>query len=233
MSNVDPAVLRRLQKLLAMASDGRGNPAEAENAMRMAQKLMAAHGVTEGALVAAEVGEFSYQSSKAAVPSPWESALLRLLHRAFGCRHYWSPGRGLKGQRDKGYWHIVAPKHQLELIQYAFDVVRRQLQRERAKFVATLPDYYTRPRKAAEGDAFGLAFVEALSAKVLALADVSPEMTKALEDHVNRVCGGRVAKRSAPLAFTHAATAAGQAAGAQASLHRPMSGGRETLKLTQ
>lgn len=223
----DDGVMRRLKKLLAMAMDGRGNPAEAENAMRMAQKLMAAHGITEGGVAASEVDEFSYQSTKAAVPSPWESALLRCLGRAFGCKHYWVGGRGMKGARDKGHWHVVAAKHQLELIRYAFDVVRRQMIKARAEFVATLPDYYTRPRKAAEGDAFGLAFVDALDKKILALADQDPLVAKAIDEHVLRICGGNTVKRSATIAWTSGAAEAGAAAGAKASIHRPMNGAGE------
>lgn len=226
----DPAVLRRLQKLLAMASDGRGNPAEAENAMRMAQKLMAAHGITTGALAADQIGEIAYVSSKTKNPPPYETALLYLLRKAFGCRHYWSPSYQHRGL---GQWHIVAPKAQLELVRYAFDVVRRQLLKARAAYVATLPDHLSRMRKAAEGDAFGIAFVEALSNKVLALADVAPEIEQALEDRVQAVCKGHVGNPAKNLAFTHNALSAGREAGAQASLHRPMSGGRETLKLTQ
>lgn len=229
----DDGTLRRLRKLLAMAMDGRGNPAEAENAMRMAQKLMAAHNITEGSLAASEIDEFAYQSSKSVAPPPWETALLRALGRAFGSQYYWTKGSSFdkRGYRTCGHWHIVAPKHQLELIRYAFDVVRRQLIASRAKFVAELPEHYTRPRKAAEGDAFGLAFVEALNKKISDLTDRDPLIDKAIAEHVHRICGGNKLKKRAQVAWTSGAQEAGAAAGAAASLHKPMNGAAARLQI--
>jgi hypothetical protein len=229
----DENVMRRLKKLLAMAMDSRANPGEAENAMRMAQKLMAAHNITDGALAASEVDEFAYESSKGDVPNPWESALLHLLARAFGCKHYWVPGFGYRkpGYRNFGHWHVVAEKAKLELIRYAFDVVRRQMLSERSKFVASLPEYYTRPQKAAQGDAFGLAFVQELGKKITTLTDQDPRVVQAIEDHVQRICKGNVVKKKAAVAWTDDAREAGREAGAKANLHRPMNGGADTLRI--
>lgn len=228
MNTPDEATLRRLKKLLAMAMDGRGNQAEAENAMRMAQKLMAAHGLTEGALAASEVGETAYVSSKTKIPPPYESAILRVLKKAFGIRHYWTPSHVHRGC---GSWHIVAPKHQLELVRYTFDVVRRQLLKARATFVATLPAHQGRMEKAAQGDAFGIAFVEELEKKILDFANLDPAIEQALEAHVDRICGGNKVKRTSKVTWTHGAVEAGRAAGTQATLHRPMGGRAETLKI--
>lgn len=222
--------MRRLKKLLALAMDPAAAPGEAANAMRMAQSLMTKHNVTEGAIAASEIDEFSYQSTKAATPPPWENALLWVIGKAFGCRHYWTGGRGPKGAREKGYWKIVGEKHKLELIQYAFDVVRRQMINARAKFVATLPEWQTRPVKAAQGDAFGLAFVKALEEKIVVFAQNDPLIAKAIDEHIKRICTGKPLKNAA-VRWTSDAEAAGRAAGATASLHRPMSGAAEHLKL--
>lgn len=227
--NMD-AIMRRLKKLLALAMDPAAAPGEAENAMRMAQKLMAAHGVTDGAIASSEIDEFRYQSTKAATPPPWEGALLAQLARAFGSRCYWEPGRGFRGARDKGYWVVLAHKPQLEMIQYAFDVLRRQLISERAKFVATLPAHWTRPRKADEGDTFGMAFIRKLSEKISAYADQPEAVTRALEARIRERTGGHVLKRR-NLNGSWAATEAGAAAGAKASLHRATGGRPETLKI--
>lgn len=226
----DEGALRRLKKLLAMAMDGRGNPAEAENAMRMAQKLMAAHGLTEGALAEAEVDEFSYTSTKAAKPPPWEGELLRQLRRAFGTRHYWSSGKGPRGARSKGNWVVVGEKNKLELVRYAFDVIRRQLIKERSAFVTTLPVYYTRPRKALEADAFGLSFVDALSKKISDFSGQDPNVAAAIDKRITDACGGRKVS-SAKVIYTSNAMSAGQAAGANANLHRPMHGAAAQLKI--
>jgi hypothetical protein len=189
---------------------------------------MSKHGVTDGQIASSEVGEFEYQSTKAATPPPWEGALLAELSRAFGSRVYWSPGKGLKGARDKGYWHVLAHKPQLEMIQYAFDVLRRQLVAARAAHVAALPSYLTRPRKAAEGDAFGMGFIRALSAKIVTYADQDQRITDALKAKIDERCGKRQLAYKENRASASSAQA-GAAAGATVSLHRATSG-REELK---
>ena len=225
----DEGTMRRLKKLLALAMDSAAAPGEAENAMRMAQNLMRKHGVTDGAIASSEIDEFKYQSSKAKSPPPWEAKLLAQLSRAFGSRCYWDPGRGPKGYREKGYWHVLAHKPQLEMIQYAFDVLRRQLIASRSKYVATLPSYLTRPEKAREGDRFGLAFIEALSAKISTYSDQDAAITKALSERVAEVCGGNKIKQR-PIGWSAEAANAGAAAGAQANLPRG-TGGEVRLKI--
>ena len=222
------SVMRRLKKLLALAMDPAAAPGEAANAMRMAQKLMSMHKITDGAIVSSEIDEFRYQSTKAATPPPWEGALLSVLSRAFGSRCYWERGVGFRGARDKGHWVVLAHKPQLEMIQYAFDVIRRQLIRARSAHVATLPDFYTRPRKAAEGDSFGLAFIDALSAKVMAYADQDQRITDALQERITERCGGHKIKRR-PITASTASREAGAAAGAEAHLHRAAGGGGASL----
>lgn len=227
---IDESTMRRLKKLMALAADSAAAPGEAANAMRMAQALMAKYNVTEGAVVSSEIEEFSYKSTKAVSPPPWEGRLIAELCRAFGARCYWSGGAGFRGFRDKGHWHVLAEKRQLLLIQYAFDVIRRQLIRDRAKFVATLPEWMTRPRKAAEGDAFGLAYVKQLSKKISTFSGQDERVTRALEAKITEICGGNKLKNRVPNA-SDAARQAGAAAGAGANLHRPMSGAAERLKI--
>lgn len=226
------SVMRRLKKLLALAMDPAAAPGEAENAMRMAQKLMATHQITDGAIASSEIDEFRYQSTKAVTPPPWEGALLSTLARAFGSRCYWEPGRGFRGMRDKGYWVVLAHKPQLEMIHYAFDVIRRQLIKARGEHVATLSDYYTRPRKAAEGDAFGMAFIETLSGKIMTYADQDEKIKAALADKLAERTGGNKL-RSKHIAASAASRLAGAAAGASASLHRAASGSAGHLKISR
>jgi len=224
------SVMRRLKKLLALATDPAAAPGEAENAMRMAQKLMVAHAITDGAIASSEIDQFRYQSTKAKTPPPWEGGLLSTLAKAFGSRCYWEPGRGFKGARDKGYWVVLAHKPQLEMIQYAFDVLRRQLIKARSEFVATLPAYMTRPRKADEGDAFGLGFIRALDAKIIAYSDQPEAVTKALEAKINEICDGKTIKNR-NLRAGESAHAAGKEAGSKASLHRATGGSAGHLRI--
>jgi hypothetical protein len=192
-SPADEGVMRRIQKCLALAMDPAAAPGEAENALRMAQNMMKKYGVTDGQIASSQIGEFLIQGSKATTPCPWETDLAWLICHAFGSKLMWSEGYGPKGARTKGWFTFVAHKPQLEMIKYAYELVRRQLVAERTKFVASLPEYWTRPRKAREGDEFGRGFVAALRKKVSDYAN--PEgLQKALEDRIEERTGGRKSK---------------------------------------
>lgn len=224
------SVMRRLKKLLALATDPAAAPGEAENAMRMAQNLMKKHKVSNAEMASSEIGEHMTQSTKATTPPPYESALLWELCRGFGAKHYWTPGRGPKGMRDKGYWYIVAEKSNLELIKYAYEVVMRQLTSSRSKYVAGLPEYWTRPRKAADGDAFGMAFVSALSKKIVDFTGQDPLIATAIATRVQDVTQGRVAKR-VEIKWSSEAIIKGKEAGEKASLHRSVGAGPKPKKV--
>jgi hypothetical protein len=159
-------VMRRLKAMLALASDPAAAPGEAENAMRMAQNLMRKYGVTDGAIAQEQIGEFMFKSTKATEPPVWESWLMQEIARAFGARVLWASGRGLLGARDKGHFIVLAPKPHLDMMKYAFELLRKQLVKKRAAFITTLPSYLTRPAKAQEADTFGVGFVENLATKI-------------------------------------------------------------------
>lgn len=230
-TQVPESVMRRLKKLLAMATDGRGNDAEATNAMRMAQKLMAEYNLSQGTLAASEVGEARMGTSRADTPPPWESYLLSEICRAFGARQVWYPGAGPRGYRSKGAHGVVAPKVTLELITYAFDVLRRQLIKARTEYVAALPEWWTRPRKAAEGDAFGIGFVRSLSTKISDYVG-DPAVAEAIKLRHEEIVGDRQAKnKKADRPQSYDADVAGREAGKHASLHRAMNGAEEQLRI--
>jgi Protein of unknown function (DUF2786) len=217
MTQHDEGTMRRLKKLLTLASDPAAAPGEAANAMRMAQNLMAKFNITDGAIASSEIGEFELRSTKTATPPPWEGALLGNLCRAFGARNYWC--RAGVGTKGVGSWVVLAHKPQLEMIQYAFEVLRRQLVKQRTAFIATLPPYWTRPQKAQEGDAFGLGFVASLSKKIAVYAEPDAAVRQALDAKIEEVTGGKTFDYKPTRSATDAATRGAQA-GAAADVHR-------------
>ncbi len=184
----DEGTMRRLRKLLTLASDPAAAPGEAANAMRMAQALMAKHGVTDGDITREQIGEFMFKSTKAVTPPPWESELMQEIGRAFGAKVLWTQGRGPRGARDKGHFIVLAPKPHLEMMKYAFELLRGQLVAQRTAYLRTLPDFYTRPLKAREADTFGLGFVANLSRKISDYAGDSATKA-AIEERAHELCG--------------------------------------------
>lgn len=213
------AILRRLKKLLALATDPAATPGEAENAMRMAQNMMAKHKVSNIAMAASEVGEVMFQSTKATTPPVHENALLWELMRAFGARFFWMSGRGAKGARDKGFYAVVAEKSNCELIKYAFEVVMRQMNKARATYVASMPSHWTRPQKATDADAFCVAFVHALGKKITDFSGQDPLITQAIATRVETATSGKKIEMK-KVVWSSRAIAEGTAAGEKATLHR-------------
>lgn len=226
------SVMRRLKKLLALAMDPAATKGEAENAMRMAQNLMAKHGLEEGHVYRAELTTFGVRSTAADLPPPWEGFLMSQVCRAFGARNLWAKGVGEKGARGKGAHVIIVPKHRRELVEYAFDVLRRGIVKQRAEFIATLPSYWTRQQKTDNGDAFGVAYVEKLKSKISDFA-VDPREKTALDKYVEDVTKKKKAEKNYRSLDRAAgvAWAAGAEAGEKASLHRPMSGAAELKRI--
>lgn len=218
---VDEGTLRRLKKLLALATDPRTPTAEAEAAMSMAQKTMAKYGVTEGHIASAEVGEAYVKGTSHVRPSAWEGRLAAMVGESFGCKVLWCTS-GYKGAMNRARWQFIGLKHNVELVTYSFEVLQRQVLKARAGYVATQPEWYTRPEKAARADTFCEAFVAQLWHKVSALT-LEPAQQKAIEQRFKEQSSGeRVDNRQGNGSL--AAAMAGAEAGEHAYLNRPMPG---------
>lgn len=210
--------IRRIKKCLALSKSS--NEGEAAAALRQAQKLMAAFNISEEGVHAAEVNEETV-SSRGCWTSPpsWEVRLVMLIAGAFGCKVMWTNGSKQKGM---GFYTLIGIKHQVGIAKYAFQVLHRQVIKDRGLYVETLPDYWTRPAKAASANTFCEAYVARLAPKVAAIT-LEPEQAKAVEANYN----ARSLRKGGPARTGNGdarAAEAGAAAGDAAHLHRPMQG---------
>lgn len=125
-------VLEKILKCLRLAKSS--NEHEAAAAMRQAQKLMAAHDLTEGDLLAAEVNEASARSGATRRPVMWETALARICADSFGCDVIFNLGLAASG--IPGQYSFIGCGASAEVCQFAFVVLLRQLRRARATYIA-------------------------------------------------------------------------------------------------
>lgn len=228
-STLDEGVLRRIKKCLAMASDGRGNEAEAANALRMAQALMAKHGIEQKTLARADIGKASGKTGAWDKPAQWEFELAYLLSRAFGCQYMvtrWG-GKGIQSAAIRKVAEIdfVGLHHQVELAAYAWAVVRRQAIRARADYVASIGG--GRGEKIKAGESFIRGYINNIRRQVSELA-VDPVHEEAIRDTIKEACGPnakpiKVVARELDYEALHA----GAQAGRDLTLHRPMDGAPE------
>jgi len=227
--NENPA-MRKIRKLLALATNEAAAPGEAANAMRQAQAMMAAHGVTDGSLARESIGEVRVQGTRGQRPAIWETALVYLCCSAFGATPLWARGpKGGQGAADNGYWTFLAPRGQVDLVVYAYTVLVRQLLKARADYVAAHSGrewvFFTRVRKAAEADAFCEGFVSRLKAKVIPL-ELTDAQKAALAAKQLQICGegAKTTQPSRNGIGSLSSQLAGQAAGDKAHFHKATQG---------
>lgn len=230
MSEVDEGVIRRIKKCLAMANDGRGNAAEAATALRMAQKLMEAHGVDPKTLVRADFGQASVDTSAWSKLPVWEMELAWLVARAFGCKFMQTTfgGKGIQNAKMRKTIQLtfIGLKYQVELASYAYSVVRRSTIQARTRYIAEI--YGTRGEKMAAGESFSRAYIGNVRKQVNDLV-IAPEHEAVIDEIIHEETGGRKAKpapKGRPVDY--AALRAGAEAGKDLSLHRPVSTSNET-----
>lgn len=168
--------IRKVLRCLRLAKSS--NPNEAATALRQARKLMDEYGVNEADAAAAE---YSEQLSKTcgrgqALPASIIT-LLNLVARGFRCepvivgeQRYWdSPITHRVAFVGRGSDPTVAV--------YAFDVLRRQLDRDRLKHIARTKK---RANREARGEAFALGWVAAVQG-LFPAAELTDEERQALQ----------------------------------------------------
>ena len=225
MSEASESVIRKIEKCLALSKSS--NEHEAAAALRQAHKLMEAYNVTPEALAGAKIGQAEAKTDAWSRPPAWEMRLISLLKVAFGCDAILRFGY-------QGVLTVVVyigVKHQAQLAAYAHEVLRKQVDRARTKYTATLTGY-SRGEKISSGDLFSRGYISNIQAQVSALA-VPPDQAKAIFDVKTKLLGGE-GKTYQPASHGGAAYDAynaGAKAGSGASLHRPMAGAAEQLKL--
>ena len=117
-------ILAKIKKCLALGRSS--NEHEAAAALRHAQKLMAAHGIDEGEVADSEIGEAIGRSGAGAKPPKYEAALAIAISGAFGCEEIFKPFCG---------WMFIGAGPAPEIAQYAFEVLYRQVKRDRATHI--------------------------------------------------------------------------------------------------
>jgi hypothetical protein len=149
-------IIEKIRKCLALSTSA--NEHEAASALRQAQKLMERYGITDADVIASSVDEREARAGAYARPAVWESALVSICARTFGCRSL------LARKGRVGYWRFIGVGSAPEVCQYAFEVLARQIRKKRSEFIKSLK--CKRTTKVRRADIFCGAFVVALQKTV-------------------------------------------------------------------
>lgn len=218
-------VLEKIKKCLALGESA--NEHEAAQAIRQAQILMKKYGISEMDVELSAVTEKGVPVA-ATLPT-WHQVLISQCAKAFGVKSYQYTQWGLAEARFFGIG--IKP----ELAAYAYEVLLRQLKKERREYIKTELKAVRLPRnKTARADQFCTGWVYAISRKVQEFA-AEPAEEEVLARYKQQlgemgkapkrdVRGGSKATREQDLA-------AGVRKGREAQLYHAMDGGEERKQL--
>jgi hypothetical protein len=122
----------KIAKCLAMAASD--NPTEAETGKRQANALMNKYNLTSGDVAASQVNEKLSKAGSKHRPPVYLSQLAAMIAQAFGCESVCHPGGGYCNTTMSFLGVGIKP----ELAAYTFDVLRRQIVKDRTDYSATL-----------------------------------------------------------------------------------------------
>lgn len=154
--------IEKIKKCLALSASSSEN--EAETALRQAQALMVMFGVDEADMLAAGVSEAYAKAGALRQPANWESRLAGRVADAFGCNIIF------KGGMNASKWTFIGCGTSPEIATYAFEVLFRQLKRQRAEHIKTALKRCKTATKTRRADLFCEGWVQSVAGKISSLA---------------------------------------------------------------
>ncbi|MCE7520345.1 DUF2786 domain-containing protein [Halomonas titanicae] len=160
---MDSKALDKIKKCLRLAKSSNAN--EAAAALRQAQKLMAIHGVTTDDVAMSDVGSHTAKTGAGKTPPAYVTMLGSMVASAFGAETvYQQVHDGVRWTLNIEFYGLNGAA---EVAGYAFEVLGRQLKRDRTAYLATLNKRLKRATKVRRGDLYASAWVDEVSRQVL------------------------------------------------------------------
>lgn len=213
----DDKILNKIKKCLALASSGSEH--EAAAALRQAQKLMEAHGISDQDVLASQASECAAKAGAVSKPAAWENLLAGRIGRAFGCKVIFERCTWTTAE-----WKFIGAGLAPDVASYAFEVLFRQARKARAGYIETALKRVRRASiKTARADLFCKGWVQTAMSTVTAwtnsaqqqsavaayiscnypslseLATIDRQPTNLRDHHLNDLAHGRAAGRRAVL----------------------------------
>lgn len=213
-------VANKIAKCLALATSD--NLAEAEAARRQAEALMRKHNLNSDDVSASKVQE-NIVKIGASRPPIYMMRLGLVIARAFACDFVATTKSGDEARNSFMTFFGVGIKP--ELASYTFDVLRRQIIKDRKKYLETL-GRYKRTNKIRMGDLFCAAWIERIAKQVQEFSGGEQEKV-AIDAYKSRRWGDELEldKRKRPNIEKESDVTALQAgfdAAKNISIHRPV-----------
>ncbi len=212
-------IIERIRKCLALASSPEAH--EAAAALRQARALMRQHEIAADDPRLELSATRGSTGVRADTPPAWLMGLINLIGDAFGVANLYCP---LHGRVARVEWIGRAPRP--DVARYAFEILARQLRRDRARFLAR-NRRLKRTTRIRRADAFAWGWVSSVQRRVGVLAAGMPTKQDVAEFHrVRGVPVETVTPRSRDISGRDVVAALeGCKAGAEAVLHHGVNSG--------
>ena len=220
-------IIRKVIKCLALSKSS--NRHESASALARAQSLMEKHGVSRIDIELAEIYARETFACRCLRPPRYISGLVDAVKRAFGCDavfSYW-----WKGSTYINDIEFIGVDPRPEIAVYAFDVLRRQLERGRRQYIGRLSKRYKRSNRTKLADHWAEGWVLGVLDRIKTVVISKADRTRLDAWKARRYQDGlgETKARAAKNVGIRAAGAFvdGQLNGREAELHRAMGGGRD------
>ncbi|WP_028319661.1 DUF7168 domain-containing protein [Desulfobulbus elongatus] len=171
---MDDNILRKIKGCLALAQSN--NSHEAASALRHAQALMEKYGISFADVAASDVTARLSQVASSKTPPEHLAMLVRMVGDAFGVEFVWTLRFALMGTGWRGVPEFYGVGAAPEIAAYAYDVLARQLCRDRSRYIAGLRKGLKRTTKGKRGDLYAQGWVAEASKKVMPRIKTEQEM---------------------------------------------------------
>ena len=209
--------LEKIRKCLALSKSSNAN--EAAAALRQAQALMARYGIADETVALSDIETDDRPAGTAKNPPQYQQMLVTLMKRAFGVEALYVVDWYQTRVR------FIGVESQAMIAGYAYDVLYRQLKKDRAVFLKTLRRY-KKGNKTRKADIFAQHWVMAVWGKVEAFdqkEEVNTLIRQYMKTKYDNVDQSKPRKHKAR-SGDEDAMYYGYQAGQKASLHRGMTG---------
>ncbi len=227
-------ILDKIKKCMEIAKSKTANANEAEIALRQARKLMDAHSLEMGDVLASMACEVTIEAGSEGSPPAWRVRLAQVCAHAFGTKMIIT-SKLMPHFDVVGAFIFVGCSAAPELTGYAYQVLERQLQKARREFLKSPNNKRCkRSTKVARGDHFANGWIDAVYRKVDEFAGVDDSVADAIQAYMAKHhpdLGKFEMKRRKLKARDEGAAKAGYLAGKSAQLHHAV-GHQPTARLT-
>lgn len=181
-------IMRKIERCMALSHSS--NAHEAGIALRQAQQLMQRYGLSEQDITLASVTDHTVTAQAGKVPPRYLNALATLVNNAFGTQAIYSATPRLSGAQMRwiGQWQFLGTDGASQVAAYAYEVLQRQLIRDRQAYQSGLNRRIKRATRIRRGDAFAEAWVAGARESIVPV-ELSTSASEALEAYAERQWG--------------------------------------------